>query len=64
VGGGQWGVVGVWEKFRKLIKIYLKFIIKKKTGWGGGEKIKFQKKTEIRADQGKQKKSEPGMAQG
>jgi hypothetical protein len=38
---------------------------KKKPGGGGGQgENKVPKKTEIRADRGKQKESEPGMAQG
>ncbi len=37
---------------------------KKKTWEGGREKIKLQKRTEIRAEKGQTKKSEAGMAQG
>jgi hypothetical protein len=45
-----------WEKFQKQKK--------NRNRVGGGEKIKLQKKTEIRAEKGQTKKSEPGMAQG
>jgi len=39
--------VGGWKKFRK----------QKNRNWvGGGDKIKFQKKTEIRAEKGQRKK--------
>jgi hypothetical protein len=37
---------------------------KKKDRVGGGEKIKLQKKTGIRAEKGQRKKSQPDMAHG
>ncbi len=52
--------MGEWEKFNPKKK--------KKTGWGCGEKIKFQKKKKkkLRSGlrKGKQKKNQPGMARG
>jgi len=53
VGGSRW----VGEKSFKSKK--------KKRNWvWGGENIKLPKKTEIRAEKGAKKKSQPGMAQG
>jgi hypothetical protein len=40
-------------------------ILGKKKNWeGGGEKLRLQEKTEIRAEKGQRKKIQPGMAQG
>jgi len=46
---------------RKVGKVSKK---KEKKRVGGGEKIKLQKKAEIRAEKGQTKKSEAGMAKG
>jgi hypothetical protein len=56
---GWWGTMGSsrWVGGKSFKR-------KKKKRAGGGEKIKLQKKTEIRAEKGQTKKNEAGMAQG
>jgi hypothetical protein len=56
------GVVGGWVGGKRFPPKKKKK--KKKNQVGGGEKIKLQKKSEIRAEKGRAKKSEAGMAQG